>query len=215
MNPDINQQNQTIPPVPPENITTTTAHPVNQVTTFSKLLAAALFIILPFLGGYVGYEMAEEEVVEVVQYSAIVDQVATTNEAVTEETDMWPYVPYATDTLRYVASDQDTSDFWQNRNNYANSTSVKGITYIGSEAQKISSAPFLRIVMEVSDGLVLTLPCFIESECGDGGLFKFNKLKNTLSVMKGSDYYYPMMTGNNRSPDGINVARYIYYRKNI
>jgi|GEM_PF-4421048 len=33
------------------------AHPLNQVTPFSKYLAMALFIILPFVGVWIGYEM--------------------------------------------------------------------------------------------------------------------------------------------------------------
>ena len=36
-----------------------------QVTPFSKYLALALFVILPFLGGYIGYSYAPEKVVEV------------------------------------------------------------------------------------------------------------------------------------------------------
>lgn len=32
-------------------------HPVNQITPVSKYLALALFILLPFVGGYVGYQV--------------------------------------------------------------------------------------------------------------------------------------------------------------
>jgi len=39
--------------------------PLNQVTPLSKYLAMALFIILPFVGGWVGYTFAPEKVVEV------------------------------------------------------------------------------------------------------------------------------------------------------
>ncbi len=35
-------------------------HPVNQITPVSKYLALALFVILPFVGAYVGYQMALE-----------------------------------------------------------------------------------------------------------------------------------------------------------
>lgn len=38
---------------------------LHQVTPLSKYLAMALFIILPFVGGYVGYIFAPEKVVEV------------------------------------------------------------------------------------------------------------------------------------------------------
>lgn len=40
-------------------------HPVFCITSVSKYLALALFVILPFLGGYVGYVSAPEKVVEV------------------------------------------------------------------------------------------------------------------------------------------------------
>lgn len=42
-----------------------TVHPVNQVTTFSKYLALGLFVLLPFIGGYVGYRLAPEKVEEI------------------------------------------------------------------------------------------------------------------------------------------------------
>lgn len=53
--------------VTPEEVIVTAKpqpHPVNQVTTVSKYLALVLFVILPFLGGYVGYTYAPEKVVE-------------------------------------------------------------------------------------------------------------------------------------------------------
>ena len=40
-------------------------HPINQVTTFSKYLALLLFILLPFVGGYIGYVYMPDKVVEI------------------------------------------------------------------------------------------------------------------------------------------------------
>ena len=40
-------------------------HPVHQITPLSEYLALSLFIILPFLGGWIGYSLAPEKVVEV------------------------------------------------------------------------------------------------------------------------------------------------------
>lgn len=39
--------------------------PLKKVTFLSKYLAMALFILLPFLGGYIGYTLAREKMVEV------------------------------------------------------------------------------------------------------------------------------------------------------
>lgn len=41
-----------------------TNHPIHQITPASKYLALLLFVILPFLGAYVGYQVALERVVE-------------------------------------------------------------------------------------------------------------------------------------------------------
>jgi hypothetical protein len=42
------------------------AHPMFKVTTLSKYLAMTLFILMPFVGGYIGYVYAPEKVMEVV-----------------------------------------------------------------------------------------------------------------------------------------------------
>jgi len=62
MNSEINNQSN---PVESANVTDANTHPVNRVTPVSKYLTMALFIILPFVGGYVGYSLAPEKVVEV------------------------------------------------------------------------------------------------------------------------------------------------------
>jgi hypothetical protein len=62
MNPETNQQPNL---VESSSVTSENIHPVNQITPLSKYLAMVLFIMLPFLGGYVGYTLAPEKVVEV------------------------------------------------------------------------------------------------------------------------------------------------------
>ena len=59
-------------------------HPVHQVTPVSKYLAMALFIILPFVGGYVGYQLAPERVIEVEKVIQTPVQEIESNEVVTE-----------------------------------------------------------------------------------------------------------------------------------
>ncbi len=50
---------------PQQNELESVISPLKIVTPLSKYLALSLFIILPFLGGYVGYSLAPEKVVEV------------------------------------------------------------------------------------------------------------------------------------------------------
>lgn len=57
----MNPENQSEIVVPKESIFT----PLSRVTPVSKVLAAIIFIILPFVGAYVGYQLAPEKVVEV------------------------------------------------------------------------------------------------------------------------------------------------------
>jgi hypothetical protein len=52
---------------PPQNEVQSVIAPLKKVTPLSKYLAMALFVVLPFLGAYVGYTIAPEKVVEVTQ----------------------------------------------------------------------------------------------------------------------------------------------------
>jgi len=54
----------------------------NTITPLSKYLAMAVFIILPFIGGFVGYTYAPEKVVEV---EKIIEVEATNNEPVVKD----------------------------------------------------------------------------------------------------------------------------------
>jgi hypothetical protein len=51
----------------PENLNQEESHlaPLQKITPLSKYLALALFIILPFLGGWIGYTYAPEKVMEI------------------------------------------------------------------------------------------------------------------------------------------------------
>jgi hypothetical protein len=62
MNP--NNNNETVSTLPNDQVENQ-PHPVNQITPVSKYLAMVLFVLLPFVGGYVGYRLAPEKVVEV------------------------------------------------------------------------------------------------------------------------------------------------------
>jgi hypothetical protein len=50
---------------PQQNVPESLISPLKKVTPLSKYLALALFIILPFLGGYVGYTLVPVKIVEV------------------------------------------------------------------------------------------------------------------------------------------------------
>jgi hypothetical protein len=59
MNPENNSQE------PEAQLTESKAHVLHTVTPLSKYLALSLFILLPFVGGWIGYNYSPEKVVEV------------------------------------------------------------------------------------------------------------------------------------------------------
>ncbi|MES2966865.1 MAG: hypothetical protein V4668_03690 [Patescibacteria group bacterium] len=77
MNPNNNEIVSTLP----EDSLGKQPHPVNQITPVSKYLALALFIILPFLGAYIGYNLQKPHYQEVV----IVEKSSEVNHATTKE----------------------------------------------------------------------------------------------------------------------------------
>lgn len=54
-----------VEPVTVESVVRKTPHPVNQVTKLSTALAWVLFVVLPFVGVYIGYRVAPERLVQV------------------------------------------------------------------------------------------------------------------------------------------------------
>ncbi len=68
---------------PQTNESQSVIEPLKKVTPVSKYLAMALFIILPFLGAWVGYSLAPEKVVEierVIEKEVVVDYDDAVNE---------------------------------------------------------------------------------------------------------------------------------------
>lgn len=57
-------------------------HPVFQITTLSKYLAVIFFILLPFIGGWIGYTYAPVKIVEVEKVVTVHDAQKTTEQKV-------------------------------------------------------------------------------------------------------------------------------------
>jgi hypothetical protein len=70
-----------------KEVQTKQVSPLYQVTSLSKYLALALFVILPFLGGWIGYNYAPDKVVEVER--TVIKEV---EKVAVEETDKITYV---------------------------------------------------------------------------------------------------------------------------
>ncbi len=104
---------------PHQNEAESVMTPLKKVTPVSKYLAMALFVILPFLGGYIGYTLAPDKVVVtesgMVQKENSDDIITTTNEASsTSENELTAFVAdsrYKTDgTNVYLFDDLEPRD---------------------------------------------------------------------------------------------------------
>lgn len=76
---------------------------LHQVTPLSKYLAMALFIILPFVGGYVGYQYAPEKVVEIIKEVEVIREVQNEVSDENLEQPIWEYQPISTTTVDMVS----------------------------------------------------------------------------------------------------------------
>lgn len=65
-----------------ENVEIEQKNPLFQVTTVSKYFALVLFILMPFIGGWIGYHYAPLKVVEVEK--VVIQEVEETEETITE-----------------------------------------------------------------------------------------------------------------------------------
>lgn len=83
---------------------------LHKVTPFSKYLAIALFVALPFIGGWVGYTFAPEKVVEVEKNLETMQQSVNNSNVTTSEQDVHKTVPesYGSDSLIDIST--TTSD---------------------------------------------------------------------------------------------------------
>lgn len=90
-------------------------HPVNQVTTISKYLALALFIFLPFIGGYIGYVYAPDEIMEEsIQINHTIVRNIDTNQVNQSGESLYYFASYD-DVVEYMSSVADPHLDWKNK----------------------------------------------------------------------------------------------------
>ena len=146
-------------------------HPVHQVTPVSKYLAMALFIILPFVGGWIGYTYAPEKVVEVEierQAAPVVVQsesvIATSTESVLiEDENQSKYDRLCSEDNKgeceqsnpdfYLRSESMSGDEWS----YTLRTSDKGKIIYAYNTEKKEYEPLVSLDAVSSDLLPLSI----------------------------------------------------------
>lgn len=124
--------------------------PLKKVTPVSKYLAMALFILLPFVGGWIGYTYAPEKVVEVervvIQKEELKENITTTNkEGTIDEAELTSFIAdarYKTDgTNVYLFDDLEPRD---------DDDAVKQYSLIGADPATFE--PFIVRSFPISQG---------------------------------------------------------------
>jgi hypothetical protein len=184
---------------------------LHRVTPLSKCLAMALFIILPFIGGYIGYTFAPVKVVEVER--VVVNEVE--KEEVCEVTSMSNSLSAdeyhanletltgiefesSESAIRYaMLGDTITSE---------DSLAILNDVTISDQIIEVKDLPYLSVVASTSEKLFLTRSCFANKGCLYHNLYVFDNTDRTLDEMEISQFYDTLNFGSQLSLDGKYVA---------
>ncbi|MES2966868.1 MAG: hypothetical protein V4668_03705 [Patescibacteria group bacterium] len=166
-------------------------HPVNQITPVSKYLALALFIILPFLGAYIGYQLAPEKVVEV-PVSIMKEEI------VAQEGNI--------QSLRYIDSG-DWNEYVNDADNFSKISVINNVLFASGMEDLVSitqSPYFVQLLSSTSDYYIFCIPPF-----GKGGtcnsLIKYSLTANTVNRLSTSDLHNPYYTNGLVALDGRSI----------
>lgn len=165
MNPN-NNDNEMVSMLP-NDLAIKEPHPVNQVTTFSKYLALALFVMLPFLGVWVGYEWAGERAVSVSENKIEFDSTKENTPNVSSEINV-----------------TSTTSLSIPKNDYLMSAGTK--VFKGYYTKKV--IPNNEVLGIVKEGEVFTCDAFVIT-AGDTSLFSRSEMyDNVLRNRYGDEY---------------------------
>ncbi len=201
-------------------------HPVNQITPVSKCLAMIFFVLLPFVGGYIGWRLST--VNNQSDSASVLPSVEKTPRA-REESEVKRRLVDAVSEIKYLdmllhsSTSLNTTLFYISElPGYEYTTidlgEIENIVFKDLQAlielqrkYDFSSSPnkqdagqyiYLKLIYDSGDELVFTSNCFIGSECGDQDLFRYNKNDKTLRTSNVSEYYIDEKI---TSPDGSKV----------
>ena len=212
--------------------------PLCQVTKTSKILAAIIFIAMPFVGGSVGWKygfksglnthttwnLPEGTRIDASQYNS--EELARLlkvkedfdlkllQEKLQKEVESY----IGTTTVSADASLEKTYFdlgwlVYQPSGDSKNLVSEQ-VRYTDEQAAKAASKPYLSFVTQIGSKVILTLGCFKFTECTFSGLYKFDTSTKEFSTMKSGDLYVPMYTGGELSPDKTKIALVPYREYN-
>ena len=172
--------------------------PLFRVTTLSKTVAALVFITLPFLGFWLGYEYASKSMVLVPEvYTVETSEIASSTAQLAYDYPKLYTDPKSTSTVRFISkrgSDMET---------YEEFTET---VYLDKESEEASlNSSFLFAASLPDHSIILTkLPTYA-TDGFDSGLYKYSPTNRTLSTMNVSKYYIPAVSNAVFNSDFTNI----------
>lgn len=183
MNPEI--ITQPTEPTTPTAITKVLA-PANQVTSLSKILAAVIFISLPFIGAVIGYRLAGES-------GAVNTQIVETVPATSVHS------------LRYIYP-ADWNEYVTDQASFSKIQTLDNLIIEDESLKDIGQAPyFVALLASTPDYMIFCrLPFEKEGSCHR--LFKYTISDHNFTEMTTSNLYNPFASGGVLSRDQTKIA---------
>ncbi len=170
-----------MPPQPTESFTPVTTadscpwyQPLCKVTPVSKYLAMAIFILMPFVGGYIGYQLAPEKVVEV-------PVTVMQNKMPATEVSMDTPNKTDSDSLQIISCDQGTENIED-----LSSSSIKAVydSYKGGEGN-YNNAALQKLISGNGAATEIGFHCLLND--GSSLVTVFSGSANALSIVRLKD----------------------------
>ena len=184
--------------------------PLCTVTPVSKILAMVLFIVLPFLGFWLGYvykpimdvAMISDTQSTQIKMDSSADAMSkrqVTNNGVSEKTSSTSEYFKTDGPLIFKVNAQDTVLHL-----------IDYVRYSDNKASAVAQLPYVQLIASSTGSLFLSAPCFRAVECTFSGLYKFDTKTNTISEMKVSNMYDQTEHGSSVSPNETNIITTSY-----
>lgn len=181
----------------------------NTVTPLSKYLALALFIILPFVGGYIGYTFAPEKIVEV---EKVVEREVVVEKEVVTEVDSSNLLVRSVSSANYALYEETCPNevtqrgqtcFWLF--DMSSGTYVEELNKIAREQGFMEDArvSLISLVYSTQDGKRQYFTTGIPDSGGCCRMLEFNS--ETMKFTRADDLYFGI-TASKISNDGRYIA---------
>jgi hypothetical protein len=195
--------------------------PLCRPSRTAKFVTALTMVILPFIGGYVGYTLgldstSNTNVSSSNTVTTIPDTAADTKVAVSfiapDAAVLYPDAPAkfakAKDVVRYAIATEVNNQSESNVpfDYFKTYEEIPSVTYGDQNAANMSAAPFFLLVATSSDFMVFSAPLFKATEGSEKGLYKLDMATKVLTTMNTSEAYNPFVTGSVLSPDHTKIA---------